>query len=161
MDASAPKLGTNHASNPNCNQQARHTTQVWERSHDKARTSINGHLQAPSLQKSETPTSAKQKTTEAAHRHRFNSKGTIEDGKTRLQNRSIKSFTALGWPQGALRVQLEKTEIANLQLLRFSYCQILRPSLTPDRRRATASNPNPIPKIAIVVGSGTANTGSP
>ena len=35
-----------------------------------------------------------------------------------------------GGPQGALRARLEKTEIANLQFLRFSYCQILRPSLT-------------------------------
>ncbi len=36
-----------------------------------------------------------------------------------------------GEPQGALKTQLAKTEIANLQFLRFYYCQILRPSLTP------------------------------
>ena len=38
-----------------------------------------------------------------------------------------------GRPQGALLAQIEKTEIANLQFLRFSYCQELRPSLTPTK----------------------------
>ena len=36
-----------------------------------------------------------------------------------------------GWPQGALLAQIEKTEIANLQFSRFSYCQELGLSLTP------------------------------
>ena len=34
-----------------------------------------------------------------------------------------------GRPQGALLAQIGKTEIANLQFLRFSYCLKLRPSL--------------------------------
>ena len=45
----------------------------------------------------------------------------------------LKKSRGLGRAQGALLAQSEKTEIANLQFLRFSYCQELRlrPSLTP------------------------------